>query len=466
MKVLESIDILTKKELDHLDFVINQSKRNTLKKLHGFLKSSRNQFDKKKTFKAVFGTAYTDSKDYLLRNEFRLYADKIQHILASASIDSDMETLLYLRTLLQRKSHKLFETECKNAEKQWEKTEQFDLLTELHKLEFTHFYQNKFKLDLQSISNLNSMLQKHYNTNLRRHGADQKALQVANAYLSYNIQKMGLEPLKPLAEDANLRSSSSLVKYLNQKKSTFTATDESRIKLLEKALELLEHVHKKAINVGNERMVILNNLALEYFFIRQYENAVDVLEAMLEGMGKANKVSLSPIYYNYISALLKSQQYQKALTVWKENERLLEQPGNIIANKMKCVKIMCMILNGEVAIAKRSIPDKIHEGSDDDYLYLRLTLSIIYYSEGKYDLCLRENTNLLQVNSSGDRFEAYMYCARIFNRFLRNADDKKAILKIHQELEGFIGDIENRHGDILPLRWLLQTINGKLAVIN
>src|SRR5690606_32515436 len=108
---------------------------------------------------------YSLEKDYLIRNELRLYSNYLTQILSNASINPNNQTILYLKTLLKRKAYGLLELEIPKAEKRFINEQAFKYLSELYSIEFNYLYQAKFKIDSESINQLNSTLLKNFHAN-------------------------------------------------------------------------------------------------------------------------------------------------------------------------------------------------------------------------------------------------------------------------------------------------------------
>ena len=103
------INKLTKKQAEYIKSNLEQDLRATTLKLFNIIYAIRNKEpDKKIIFRKLFGQTYSEEKDYLLRNEFRILRQKLDDFLINLSIEDELKNNQFFRNKQRLFAYKSF----------------------------------------------------------------------------------------------------------------------------------------------------------------------------------------------------------------------------------------------------------------------------------------------------------------------------------------------------------------------
>lgn len=468
MKFLQLVDSLTNKEVREFELVIKNKKKTGFQKILSYAKklhkSSGKEYEVEVLFKSVFGEKHSKDKDYLLRNELRLFNKELENFIASKELSEQEKSKLVLQRLLDQKQGQLFEKEWKKLHKTAESEHDYKLLFELNRMFFSYLVnmqivkENILHQQEETVSELFTNLNKFYVQNYWKS-------KVYDSFVQNYLQKMGEKSEKQsiffeLSTDFEAFEDD-FVRFTKFKLKSYASQNIEKIESAKQALSLIDKVQHSDFQRNTEFVVLKSNLAVEYMLIRKYIKAAEHLSEILESNIETPALQLAGIVFNYLNVSLKLGDYETALNLVEKHEQLLlDSP--ILGGKSNLNIAMAYVFSKQTEKAEAILPENLKFGARDDYFYYRLVLSIIFYKKQEFELCERENTNIIQSIDNEKRFESYKLAAQYFNRTLNHLNSKEELDKIQQLLISQIQNTKIRHNDILPIYWLNQTVNNLL----
>lgn len=459
MKTIQLLDLLTSKEKKDFFVVIKNNKRKASYKLLDALLSRK----KKKhpdLYEVVFGKVYEEEKDYLLRNEFRLLNQHLEHFIACKNIGLKEEKRLFLKAL-QKKGHTdLFEKEIKKEIKKCENHDDYRGLVKLYQLILDESISRKSftATNLQKMLSLNEkVLFFQKKARLYEEGASlvTKAYLTKNANLSSkSLVFEDFNEIPEIYKDAYLS-------YLRCKADGYVRFGEEKRKSLQEALLLIDKIAYYDFDKQAAKVATLSNLALEYLLAFDYHNALIAYEKLIPIIDTSGSIRYY-ILFNYLNCLLKAKKYDKAIALIERDFSGNEQYYSALIGKLQCIKAMARIFTGDLELAYAELLPNTKKGVRNNYFYARLVLTIIFYLEGNIELARRENSNILQIIEEEIEQHYLKFCAKSFRTFLALEDTPKANLKKKKQLLTSVNEfinIKNNGSDILPLLWLKERLS-------
>jgi len=443
------LQYLTPRQKKEFTYLVAQEKRATMGRLLAYLLTiNGNQYISSKAFEYVFQRPYTKAKDANIRNESRLLNGVFKTYLGGALRTQDQVDLDYLTALSKTVSTSIFDKEIKTIISKWEKLGHKEMLMAAYKLKFDVVLNRTFTMSENGINSFNKALM-DMKYSLEQHmQVRQTEFDLLQAYIAYNASRLGMGELSVFKTDVQIPLKA---QYNTIKKGTYSLNQKERIESLAKAIDTLEKQDIPQIKAA-EYSVLHNNLALEYFFNRDYQNALKQYHIIFKKSLKIGSKYEMMIAYNYGSLLMKTGAYSEAMVILRAHKAIADK-DNGMYSKMTRLFIIGLILTDDSAQVRSMIPENWKDGSKDDYYYLRLAMAMLYYKEGKEDLAIRENTNTLQSIAKSEQFEVYGLCAQKFNTFL-SSDNSRTLVRLIKEIDAVITDTSVRHGDIMPMVWL------------
>lgn len=428
--------------------------RKNTHKLFNFLSKKKKKAAINTIFKAVFDTEHTASKDYLLRNELRLLNQLLEKFIAQKTLDTRNEKYFFLQSIQERGLVDLFEKEVKKEIKKRKNEDDYEGLVRLYQLVLDQNLKNKalkkinLERDIQLCEQI-SFCQK------KAGFYHQGEIDMIKAYLNKNLQILGKNiPFSPSENVPNIYDDTYL-QYLQCKIEGFISSSEKKKESLQKSLRLLDSINHYKINKKEAQVSILNNLALEYLHAFEYDNAVEAFDQLLQNK-KLPIQAYHFILFNYLTSLLKTKRYTKAIEIIKAKfSEPISSP--LLSGKIEGIKAMAWIYVGDLEKAYAELPLNLKKGSRSTYFYTRLVLSIIYYLESNYDLAQREVENILQTIDDSFDLTPHKFCAQSFRKFLAIQFKPQKKIQLLSAINTFIKP-EELHSDLLPLLWLRDVL--------
>ena len=455
------INKLTKKQADFIKSSLELDIRATSLKLFSILYSLRfKETDKKIIFKKLFGQKYTDEKDYLLRNEFRILRQKLDDYLINLAIDDELKNNHFFRCKQRLFAYKhfgideLFTEEYENTIQCAEKYLAFEEAISIqrwtmdkayhYKLSNLHTYEDKAAFFKQLTDDCTLSLQKYNATIIRINSFFQS---VSNHYKhllgqadSTNIEYDHPEPLK--IDDHEL----SLYYYYRTKGLANHGKD--RVNCFIKSLE--------QINNYPTRNYYLNELALNTIInigrsLQQSGDYTEALEYLTSGVTEYlplthNYPSTEKLYANYIVALLNTFEYEKAITIL-DNIEVSNYEEDYTHNWFSIYRIICLIGLKQTKELHSFIPINFTSIPPQHRIYIRLLQSIEYYLLNNIEDANRELYNLQKTISNKEHSTEIILIVDLyqaaFKLFIKCNKGNILISKEKHVIEKIIHQIDN-----------------------
>ncbi len=403
---LEFLNSLSKKERKHLDFVIKNKKNLRLKKMHKLLQSTRvDQIvkDKPAIFKAVFEEEYHAKKDYLLRNEIRLYFKEIKDVMVQFSVldDREMYNYLFTKTLMNRGLNHTFKIEFKKninttlenkreqyAADYYELESQWQVKNQKYNIEFNEAM--KLTLNAQIHHLIRSTIEKLRIAELKKNFVDR---------ILFQFEKR--ETFDPIMETIDLNDPKWQTTYsilLRKKAETYQLHNEEKIERLLEVLALTKNIDHPMVDQVSDLTKIKITIGAEYMLIGDYKNAVKYFEQGWESYQVISAQARGGLLINYLSCLAKVGAYEKAAILVDENISMIEKSQ--IRDRIAVVAAGVLLLSGKIEQAEKVLPENIREGAFDSYVYGRLFHAIFHFENGIVELAENELKNLKKYFSN------------------------------------------------------------------
>lgn len=409
MKTIEILQLMTKSELKHFEKkVINSHKRSTLKKLYLHLKKHQ-KVEKETTFVKVFNAPYTSKKDALLRNELRLLNRELELFIVEQewrkklSVNSNETQLSLIRIYLERKEFNLFEQAWKKLYKKAQEEHLYTIKIQLINLFFTYKISvSEFETDLYY--ELKELLEEALRCTVSQMQVDYKELELKDAFVQRNLyaltgQKFENERVKAYYFRENHLDNDVVVEFLDYRIQSYFLSGIEKINILQKSLDSAKLAKKKYPKyplIHTSITMIGITIGLEYFLLKEYKKADECYIQILDKTAVLSVEKRAAVYFNYISNLICLAAYDRAIE-WYESsdEEWREVPQ--VAYRTQYMLCWAYIMQEEYEKPMSMLLEhNIQQRPENDFIYARLLLTILYYSTQQMELAEREVYNLIQ----------------------------------------------------------------------
>lgn len=473
MKTNQLINTLSTKEVQNFSKnVLNIHKRKTLQTLFDTLKKDP-KIDKKVLFKKIFEQPYSTSKDSLLRNEFRLLNQEIESYLVIAKRQKefnikDWDTQLdLLRIYLTRQADDLFHPLWRKLYKKATTAHLYDIKTTLVQLLFDYqtqhapidfdIYQAVYALLTDSLQDTLAHLQEQYHRTA-----------LHQAFLSRTLTALhpSFEPAPTIKhyQVNQVLENDAVITYLQCVIKGYSLNGEAKIKVLLEALEKAEALHSSPnyADLLEELPLVKARIGLEYFLLKQYQKADKIYRPIIETNAVVSH-KRTGLYYNYFVNIICLGDYQRALDWYEQSDEEWKQ-SPLVSHRIKYLLCWCYILQQQYQKPlELLLSETIEEQPENDVLYAKIMLSIVYYHTGDNELTERQLYNLNQNNRYASPIETvYITYGQLFYRFLlalqaiNTAQRNSRVGQIKKDLEKFYASKEGATASFLYYRWLSQ----------
>lgn len=467
------INSLTKKELEQLDFVIKNKKRDGLKNLHKFIqkqKKTSTNGSKDKIYKAIFSETYTKEKDYLLRNEIRLYNNEIKLILAASGLlkNSTISNQLYIDELNKRNVKELVETEFKKTIASEVKNMKYGHAADLFTKLFAFKNQNR-QYNTQYFNTLKEDLNTTYNYRLTQFSEDLSTIACNTAYVEAILNQLNqTNTFSNLTENTGITPflvNTPLASLNFLKAETYKTQGEEKINILNKITKLIEQINHPEIDAQNEQMLNNLNMATTYMLIAEYNKATSHYEKVLQSNKlKENAYYLKPTILNYVSTLCKAKNISQAKQVIDQYAEIINSAE--LRDRVLPIAICINILSNDLAQAEALMPYNLKIGETDSYHYFRILLCILHYENKQLELAINEAKNITEhfrkykdniLPLDIDICKMIIQFVKIEFNYVDEAKQKK-LAQLTEQLNAFANQNKQFDNDSLIVLWLRKKL--------
>lgn len=408
MKTIELLQVLTASELKHFEKkVINSHKRNSLKKLYLYLKKHQN-IDKEKAFKKAFDVSYSPKKDALFRNELRLLNKELELFLLeeewkkNLNLNSKESQLTLIKLYLERKEFPLFEQAWRKLYKKANEERLYTTKIELINL-FFQYKTNYAEVDEELYQDLKILIEEAMRTTVAQMQIAYKKLELKDAFVQRTMyaqtgQKYEYQKAVSYYKRENELENDDMVAFLDFRIQSYFLNGMEKIKILQKALNCskdLEIKYPKDKALKEAIVVTEMTVALEFFLLEQYQKADAHYLQLLERNFEFPVVKKAVIYFNYISNLICLEAYERSVTFYEENKEICSEAK--VFYRIRYMLCWAYIMRGEYKKPMNMLLEhNIQQRPENDFVYARILLIILYYSADEMELAEREAYNLIQ----------------------------------------------------------------------
>lgn len=480
MKASTLIQLLTPTERRQLEkTVIKSHKRVGVQKLYQQLKK-KPTIEKALLYRAAFDAPYTSKEDIKLRNELRLLSQAIEGFLtkkkqqATLSIQSYAARWALLQLYQDRQAYPLLEQQWNRLYKTAVDQKEYNQQVEL--IQFWLDYQRTtVEPSLELFETLKAWNQKAQIAALAQFEETHARLNINAAFFERNCLVFAPDHTPqmpaPLHQRQTPLPNESILHYLEiVAQSYLQVTGEKRIELLQQSFDYLPKIqpYPRYKDLVDRAMLGKASIALEYFLKKDYQQADQYYQEALPALEQLPNERKAAVYFNYLNNLVCLERYQEVLDYYAaEGEALFA--GQRFEHRVHYFLAWSHIFLGnyEAALDQLLIPN-IYEHAQNDLVYGRILLSILYHMQGDTDLAERELLNLRQKHYYQPFHENTLSeVTRIFHRLVQyhtappSAKRTKAVQQLRQEMEAFYTAHASTSSTLL-YRWFTQITQSLL----
>ncbi len=472
MKTLALIDSLTTGERKTFESVIKTHKRQSLQKLFRHLcklKRGKASPDKARMFAAAFDTAYSQAKDYLLRNELRLLNDRLQAFLVNREFEHacgenrHLFKLWLLKAQRRRKLKQQFELSYRSAYRAACEDQQDELATEMLELQLYELV-NEREITDEGYARVVDLTNKQLRHIKRAFIQGLRPKELRRAWVVDTLRYFdSQEPAPAPAESLDLLSPDlnnpyTLSTYYNAL--SYRHEDMQRVAVCEKALEHLMQCKDKNNNM--RKLVLFTNMALECRRLNKIDDAARYYAKLLQTSQRYREPLQASAVYNYFSFLIFQDKYRDAIRFYHEQPKEM-QDNPRIGHKLRCKMGMCHILLNDPDTALEFLETSLRERPARVQFYFRFIPICALFLRGDAESALRECGNLIgSIRYKDQRAtmeEFYLALLRQYSSYFEAVlgppgDCPQRCGRIAAKLTQFHADYGPEYKDDLPLLWL------------
>lgn len=481
-KTIQLIAGLTEKEVQRLEGQLADTNRQRLSILLGKMKKALSKnapLPDEELYQAVFNEPYTKENNFKLRNELRLLNICITDFLVEERLKqvvkdkSTAYTWEYLQELNDRGLTDLFEKESNKTIQQYTQTQDLANLEKVltqrlnHELANTAVTEEHYENHLTQIAQLRHVLEgqqliKNNRLNYqwsfcRRvlYGLGQKEHPLPAPFPISN----GEEPLPSLALFYALRAN------------TYLCMGEEKIDLLLRLLNLCDTISYPDFNANQERFTLLATIALEYYLVRNFEQALLYNQKAYSQLHNVDAVQAAKFLHNYCSLLMRMELFAKSLEIIQQHWPLIKP--TVVEPRMRILHAVSLVFTGQPEGALGILPETIGSYAQFDRNYIRLLEAIALFDMDNSETALyRVNAAIKNLGTNKHFDGAPKEFALLFKRYIMLEqglkDDGYApkIAILYQQLCEFMQkDNVLFGGDNFLVMWLMRKIGPTTAKV-
>ncbi|MEM7105931.1 MAG: hypothetical protein AAF502_22540 [Bacteroidota bacterium] len=422
-------------------------------------------------FEKVFGGKYQSSKDYLLRNEYRLLRQLLEDFLVESELlkyaeeNTAFKDLHLLKALARRNKHELAASLAESKIKAAENAYHYDLAAEMSSVLFRlhAFYRAPNSDDMtaavKALQQKKQFLDLHH---LHAYRLIRTQVGFSQRSLSHSIDFTDHFPYEGNYDQEEIDTP--LSKFYDLKfKIYMLPHGAEKIHLLKEAYLLMELFGDKNPGLQSEREFCILTLALEHFLIGDYVAAEKLYEEYFSVFKTKSHNHLSALY-NYASNQIKLEKYEQVLEIINENENLFTGNDRFalffnILRTSSCLRL------GQADTLRTYMPVNFSGLPRNFNYYYRLVYCALFYLENNLEIAVQEARNFAKVVKGDDEFLPYFQMANGFISFFKWNDKlqgKRALLDIQKTITHYSDEMIPEYRDFMPFLWLKAEIEKKI----
>lgn len=473
-KTYQLIHSLTKNELQMFTESIQDNEKR-LKLLNEYLKyfKTHKKFNFPVFFESYYNKKYSKSLDNVLRNEFRLLNGMLEDFILKLQFNKSKKRnyyfykKLYLNHLLDRNSLELFEKELLRVFKRIDDKEDyfdfypfFELWTKLQNKKFSYSKQYfKESKDFYHQGILKWFKEVSFKT---------RKLELFISFIERTNKQIGedfdyTEPVGCI--EVGSIHDSKYIDFINKKIKAFKTYDFEKLRVLIDSLEILRSVNNSRIDKSVEEFSLLQAIGVEYMLHCDNKMAFNYLNKVTDLYEKIDNSYFVKGLYNLINVEIKLNEYSKAIALYETYYEVIQKSS--LADIFKNVIAMCYVFINDIENAYKLTTFISSTVSNENNIYARCNIAIIYFLENNIDLALTELNNIYQsISYYHQKNKAYIDFVTNFKQYIhllavsfevKNNKAKFQMVK-NDILEHKALSCEKYNGDSLHNVWLLLEI--------
>lgn len=466
-RTLSMYNVFSSKEKKELNNVMAESSKHSLQMLHNIVRSPKKTqkiTNKAELFKELFGYEYTKKKDFLLRNEIRIYNASLKKIISTTHFEqnNDFQQQAFINELEKRALDDILRFELNKKIAEEEKSNSFFNLISLYEKQI-QLKKKSLNFSSTTFSDFKELHQLALANKLNFIGES-----ISNTAYHLAYTERVLVQLSQQSVYTRIIDNTDLFKdvftqnlaFLNSLKTkAFQLNGNDKVSVLKEILTFLETTKFNKIDIIIETVSAQQSLATENMLLGKYDTAISYFELCLAQKTTINKNFQFGLNMNYVSALVKARKFEKASLFIIENA--LHKSGQSV-KRMLPVFIITFILDNKIVEAESLMPLKFDKEDLDYYHYLRLLHCIILYENKLFELANNEAENLKQhlTNFKDKSNEMDNIISDFIISFIRiefqNTNQKKILKrkKLRENLLRFAKQNKDFDSDSLIIIWL------------
>ena len=472
-KLLDLIGALSKAEKHKLSqqFQLHHHQKNKYVELFEIIsKSDISTLTKETIFTKLYDTPYQENKDYLLRNVYRNLTRKIEDFLIEESFHEVIKKNLNVHNYFLLKSfehlrlYNLFDKNFNNSVNHALADGDYLMASSMTSLQvnnYIHHVTPKTK-NFEEANHLLSLqmayLSSYYLNN--QYKTEIKQQQIAGKIGEKNTNDEA--SLNYINENEKIYES-----YLKLKYEIFSRTVQDTSTHLKNCLSILEELPESYKDIDEEKQFCNLSLAHEYVLKEKYEEANAIYQLLLK-QNTIDKTLKSTLIFDYISNLIRQENYTLALEKIHVFEEEIEVTTPALQLKLRFLKLMLYAFLKDDTLLHEHIPLCSNLVDYEKYI-CRFLYSIVSYLRGEYEDAYRECLNLKNsLRYKGPKFDIrdiLGFYLRFYNLHKNNEHNKENLLKGLKRLQNDMNMYRNNalpeFKEYLPFLWLQKEVNLK-----
>ena len=455
MKTRDIIGFLSKEESQFVLNVLEKSAINKWLKTFQFIqnKLKKGQLtDKKKLYKDVYGENYQDKKDHKLRNDLR----QLNAIMKKAVIDYlrveqkkylEDDEILWLNRVLQAKNFAFFEKEWRAIEREQQKKRNYKGLIKLGDIYYD--YLNEYsEISINKYLEISQLVEKVIGYKRMMITEEIRKLEVKKKHAERVVKAIDpsfvISPYLEIIDLKKVAEGEETLRYFTLRSESYILDGREKVEALKELIDLYPIVVINRPEIEDAIFSLLGTIALEYFFIADYEKADEYYTIIFATYEKKHRKPRLDIVFNYVSNLFRKGNFEKVIETILKNYRAIKKNPRT-RYRMEFFLVLSYLELGENEHAYREIHVDIHQRPESEYHNFQLCY-IIYYYQTKNQV-LFENT----VTSFYNRVinhpplgKEYTYLAYAFKKLLQATNSvptkrRKKLLSLKEDIKEYEG---------------------------
>lgn len=385
-----------------LDYLRKQNKTKsyqTCKVLVKLLDKKNGNFTKEDVFYGIYKYEYASKFDYLLRNDFRILSREIEDFIGSHNVFpfvSELRMLTYLSVLLRTSDTSFFEKEYQAKDSQI--TNPY-LREWLQRIYYDFSFKN-LQLKDKFLVEYKQKLQDHRHNVLQNAAVKLAELSAKQSFINKQLELLGVgvNQEEPLYFGIDLQDSSNAptIQYLVLKSATYKKSGQEAINALQVCSSMLLANEHPYLVKEFESIWVLSNLGFHYYLSGNFGEAATYFEKAYSLPMIAQYELRGNILFNYISALLKKADYERADAAMERYKKDWQNEDRLRCRFLfqRILIYMALKRNKEAKqlLVTMSVPE-----SSYDYYYFRTLLVLIFILNDEYERAVMELRNYKQI---------------------------------------------------------------------